>query len=317
MRKILILLSLCAFAQLKNFDNTASDLFKYNIMLDHNNAVRLDWNVNLYSERPNTITFQLTVMLDPSKRSVPIIGFGMSERGEFKNADLVVFEQSKGGQSFVAFDCHTNEKGELIHDTKRNYAMLYSRNNGKYIELMFERRIDTCDPSDYLIEAGTVHLIHFLVDPRGQFASVHDISSENCGFDIVKHATSFDMKEVQLIRSTFYDKSAMPNVEPSQSRYFDITNNKVRLPAQLTTYWCKVHKLHDRFKEKYHIIGYEGLISNSSKGKHLNLQKCFMFQGFCIFFLKNTKRVRNSCFIFRFYRLLKRILFLNLNGIYT
>ena len=273
--------------------NAKNEFFKYNTVLDHSNYIRLEWSYKLKSEGKNAIIFRLRVAT--ALKRVPIIGFGMSDRGDFKNADLVLFQQNS--KAFEQYDCHTNSQSEIIQDFKQNYLLLHAKtfpnpenSDQKVIEIVFERKIDTCDPEDYLIEGGTVHVVHFLFEPNNQYSSVADILSDNSNFVIEQNSNSFDMKQVQLIRSTYYEKSSLDtNIEAS--RYFDITNDKIKLPAQHTTYWCMVFKLNERFLSKHHIIAFEGLIMNTSKGivHHMELFHCISDPS------ENMKQYNGEC----------------------
>ena len=232
--------------------------FKYSTILDNENRVRLEWNVMLGDDE-KSIRFKLSVMKNSS--SVPIIGFGMSDRGEFNNADLVIFERRQG-DNFELLDCHTNEQRQLIRDFRQSYILVSGRVRKKQVEIIFDRKINTCDKNDYLIETGTVHAVYFLFEPNGKFPDVNELLSGR--FLIEKDASSFGMKQTQLIRSTIYENN---DEDLNKKSYFDVTNTKIKLPSQHTTYWCKVYKLIDKFKDKHHIIAFEGLITNSSKGK--------------------------------------------------
>jgi hypothetical protein len=271
MRKYLLVCVLLSYKILPLIVGDDSDLqenFKYNMVLDNENRVRLEWNVNLDDEE-KSIRFKLILIMDDVKQEkVPIIGFGMSDRGHFKNADLLLIE-TKDNTNFQISDSYINDESELIKDYKQSYLLISSRvipsKLSKKIEIVFDRKINTCDKNDYLIEAGTVHTVYFLFKPNGQFSDVDDILRKK--FVIEKYANNFGMKQVQLIKSTFYEKPESPSgLNLNSSRYFDITNRKIKLPGQHTTYWCMVYKLDKKFMDKHHIIGFEGLITNTSKG---------------------------------------------------
>ncbi len=265
---VCILLSYKMVPLIVGQDSDLQEKFKYNMVLDNENRVRLEWNVNLDDEK-KSIRFKLSLIMDDDKQEkVPIIGFGMSDRGDFKNADMLLIE-TKDNANFQLLDSYTNDESELIKDYKQSYLLISSRiipsKLSKNIEIVFDRKINTCDKNDYLIEAGTVHTVYFVFKPNEKFSDVNDILRKN--FVIEKDANNFGMKQVQLIKSTFYEKTEVPSgLNLNSSRYFDITNRKIRLPSQHTTYWCMVYKLDKKFMDKHHIIGFEGLITNTSKG---------------------------------------------------
>lgn len=94
--------------------------FKYKTILDHNDRVRLEWNVNKTSR---VVHFKL-ILVD---FKLPLfVGFGASDHGEFANADFVVFEIKWKNASIPYLDCYTNKKGVLKADdsmTTSNYLL--------------------------------------------------------------------------------------------------------------------------------------------------------------------------------------------------
>lgn len=84
------------------------------------------------------------------------------------------------------------------------------------------------------------------------------------------------MKQTQLIKSTFFD-SSVAYFDSQKHKKIDIINQRIRLPADETTYWCRVYKLDEQeFKLKHHIIAYESVISEASRGvaHHMELFHC-------------------------------------------
>lgn len=84
-----------------------------------------------------------------------------------------------------------------------------------------------------------------------------------------------DMKQAQLIKSTYFDQS-VAYFDANKHKKFQIVNKNIRIPAQDTVYWCRVAKLDDVFKRKHHIIAYESVISERSRGvaHHMELFHC-------------------------------------------
>ncbi|CAF0788379.1 unnamed protein product [Brachionus calyciflorus] len=245
--------------------------YKYSTILDHDNKVRLEWNIEEFKTE-KYINFRLLVKTD----QLPlIIGFGASDRGGFINADLIVFDVRIDQIFYI--DSYTNSKGLLKRDKIQNYFNI-SKKIIKFepqieIELKFERKLDTCDPKDYLIETGTVHLVHFLLKNNKLYPNLKSLYSNS--FYPEKDADSFDMKQTQLVKSTFFDDFTKKFNE-KETRFFDMRNTKVQLPNLETTYWCKVFKLEEKFINKHHIVAYESLISETSKGivHHMELFHC-------------------------------------------
>lgn len=62
----------------------------------------------------------------------------------------------------------------------------------------------------------------------------------------------------------------LKNLEPLpklslETRVVDIINDKVQVPSDETTYWCKLSLLPDEIKEKHHIIQYEAIIQPNNE----------------------------------------------------
>lgn len=84
------------------------------------------------------------------------------------------------------------------------------------------------------------------------------------------------MKQTQLIKSTYFD-SAVAYFDTRKHKKLDVINQRVKIPAEETTYWCRVYKLDEReFKQKHHIIAYESVISEASLGvaHHMEVFHC-------------------------------------------
>lgn len=242
--------------------------FKYKTILDHDNRVRLEWNITEFKQEKYVI-FKL--ILFPNRLPL-IFGFGMSDRGEFKNADFLVFDLGYDEIKFA--DSYTNSEGILRKDLKSNYLILnYEIKEPLRLEITFERKLDTCDQKDYLIESGTVHLVHFLLNKRQLYPNLRSLFAKK--FRPWTDADLVDMKQSQLIRSTYFEDK-IKSFDPQTARYFDIRNKNIKLPAEDTTYWCLAFRLDEKFIEKHHIVAFESLITNTSQGvvHHMELFHC-------------------------------------------
>ena len=258
MLRLFYLLAVCIELVVTAGSRDVQLVYKYDTVLDHDNLVRLRWSVD-----NENIMFKLTVV----KHVYPmVVGFGMSDHGRFENADLVVFDISSGDR-IKTFDCHTDRNGILVRDETKNYNLIEYSVEADRLVLEFERKLNTCDQDDYKIESGTVHLIHFLLD--------HERDLFNYKFEPFADATSADMKQAQLIKSVYFDTHPS-SFDPMRSKSLQITNNKVNIPSKDTTYWCLVYKLNKSFNKKHHIVAFESVVSNSSKGvvHHMELFHC-------------------------------------------
>ena len=129
--------------------------------------------------------------------------------------------------------------------------------------------MNTCDKSgkDYLIETGTVHMIYF---KKFTMKSIKQLLGSN--FKPLVDSDIAEMKQTQLIKSDVLKQD--PTLT---SKYFEVLNKNVKIPNDETTYWCLTHKLDDEiYKKKHHIIGFEGVITPSSRGvvHHMELFVC-------------------------------------------
>lgn len=245
----------------------SSRIFKYSTVLDHDNKVILNWKI----EQKGTDKFIIFKLIVQASQLPVIIGFGASDRGEVSNADLVVFEVDQ--YLFEYFDSNTDNKGRLRMDEKSNYFVLDLKIRD-HIEILFERKLDTCDPDDYLIETGTVHLVHFILYNNNIYPNLLSLYVKDFVPD--RDSDSWDMKHTQLVKSLYFDE-IVENFDSDKTQQLEMRNNRVKLPEEDTTYWCKVFKLDEQFRYKHHIVAYESVISEASKGivHHMELFHCF------------------------------------------
>lgn len=188
-----------------------------------------------------------------------IISKGFSNHGEFNNADFGIFEINSNKEVFV-YDANTDSNGVLHEENNNDYVLNDYWINKNEITIYFERKLKTCHSKDYVIERGTVHILHFLFNTKHQF-TIYDLFDYN--FKPLINADSADMKQTQLIKSTYFDKEEF-SVENHKN--FEVRVNKIKLPSKDTTYWCHVYKLDSSFDHKHHITAFESAISESSKG---------------------------------------------------
>jgi dopamine beta-monooxygenase len=272
-----IIIIIIVFNSLNNLSDCINNMndhyqFPYKLVLDHDNRVKLEWDIKKLDK---SIIFKLTFLV-PIESDDILFGFGMSDRGEFINADIVLFHIDLIEKKFTIQDCHTDNYGVLIKDKKENYSLLGSiitqlDSPDWQIEILFTRKLDTCDKyGDYLIETGTVHLIHFYLDNHSK-NSISYYLDQKTDF-IPQRDAKIDMKQTQLIRSTYYN-----NEMTNTAKYFDVLNSDIHLSDAPTTYWCTVYKLGSQFhSRKHHIVGFEGLISKQNMGivHHMELFHC-------------------------------------------
>jgi len=255
MVRIIILILTLTFGMIENSEVK----FPYETILDHDNKVQLKWNI-----KEKIITFNLILIGMYSPADYLTVGFGMSDRGKFDNAKFILFEIDLKKSLVTFFEAHTDSEGKLnqIKKDQNIYSSFRVKSiTENRIELIFERNLITCNQNDYQIEGGTVHLLHFVYKHR---------ISEIEGFKPTQSADLFDMKQTQLIKSTYFNTNVKLN------RFINILNNNIRIPATDTTYWCKVYKLPEEFVNKHHITAFESVITEASKGivHHMEVFHC-------------------------------------------
>ncbi|PKU31409.1 dopamine beta-hydroxylase [Limosa lapponica baueri] len=201
--------------------------FPYKVPLDPQGLLELSWNVS-YPEQ--VVNFQLLL------RDLRFgLLFGMSDRGEFENADLAVL-WSDGHNSYFG-DAWSDAKGQLHMDSQQDYQLLGARRAPEGLYLLFRRAFSTCDPKDYLIEDGTVHLIYGILEKP-----VHSLHAINIS------AIYRGLQRVQLLKPNI----TVPEL-PSDMKTMEITAPNIVIPSQETTYWCYMTELPADFP-KHHII---------------------------------------------------------------
>uniref|UniRef100_A0A8C4UEV0 Dopamine beta-hydroxylase n=1 Tax=Falco tinnunculus TaxID=100819 RepID=A0A8C4UEV0_FALTI len=223
--------------------------FPYKVPLDPQGLLELSWNVS-YTEQ--AVHFQLLI-----KDLQFGLLFGMSDRGEFENADLAVL-WSDGHNSYFG-DAWSDATGQIHMDSQQDYQLLGARRAPEGLYLLFRRAFSTCDPKDYIIEDGTVHLIYgILAKP------VHSLQAINIS------AIHRGLQRVQLLKPNI----TIPEL-PSDMKTMEITAPDIVIPSQETTYWCYMTELPDSFP-KHHIVMYEPVITagNEALVHHMEVFQC-------------------------------------------
>uniref|UniRef100_A0A8B9EVL7 Dopamine beta-hydroxylase n=1 Tax=Anser cygnoides TaxID=8845 RepID=A0A8B9EVL7_ANSCY len=223
--------------------------FPYKVPLDPQGLLELSWNVS-YPEQ--AVYFQIL-----SRELKFGLLFGMSDRGEFENADLAVL-WSDGHSSYFG-DAWSDAKGHLHMDSQQDYQLLGAQSAAEGFYILFRRAFSTCDPKDYLIEDGTVHLIYGILEKPVRSLQAINISAIHRG-----------LQRVQLLKPNI----TIPEL-PSDMKTMEITAPGVVIPSQETTYWCYMAELPDGFP-KHHIIMYEPVITagNEALVHHMEVFQC-------------------------------------------
>ncbi|KAG8447492.1 hypothetical protein GDO86_014841 [Hymenochirus boettgeri] len=224
--------------------------FPYQVPLDPQGSVQMSWNVS-YPEK--VIYFQILI----KDLKFGLI-FGMSDRGEFAGADLAVL-WSDAHHSYFA-DAWSDQQGRLHLDSQQDYELLKARQSPEGLYLLFKRPFITCDPRDYTIEDGTVHVIYALLEkPYSVLSAIDVFTIQNRG-----------LQRVQLL------KPDIPIAQlPRDVINLDVRAPDVLIPAQETTYWCYITELPKDFP-KHHIVMYEPVITKGHEAivHHIEVFQC-------------------------------------------
>ncbi|KAM9324234.1 dopamine beta-hydroxylase [Gastrophryne carolinensis] len=223
--------------------------FPYSVPLDPQGSLHLFWNVS-YPDK--VVHFQILI----KDLKFGII-FGMSDRGDFEGADLAVL-WSDGLSSFFG-DAWSDGEGRLHMDSHQDYQLLSARHAPEGLYLIFKRPFMTCDPKDYLIEDGTVHLVYALLENPFQSLSAINVSTLPHG-----------LQRVQLLKPEIHTPRLADDIIT-----MDILSPNVVIPNKETTYWCYITELPLHFP-KHHIVMYEPVITKGHEAivHHIEVFQC-------------------------------------------
>ncbi|XP_037080255.1 dopamine beta-hydroxylase-like [Pollicipes pollicipes] len=188
------------------------------------------------------------------------LGIGFSDRGDLAEADLCVL--------WVDWRRHVriqhawvDDGGRLLVDAEQRHleAKLIRRHHNK-TTFQFRRPFNTCQPRDYVIEAGTTHVVW--VTGPGPLLTLDRVQLTHFSSGLVR---------LQLLRPEL----AAPPL-PAGVAHLDVPSHRVHVPAQETTYWCTVHKLPPTFSRKHHVVQYEAVVEKANEDlvHHMEVFHC-------------------------------------------
>ncbi|CAH0546080.1 unnamed protein product [Brassicogethes aeneus] len=233
---------------------TAGNNGVFKVSLNGENNILMNWALDYNSE---TVIFEIHI---PSDYGWFALGF--SDRGELFPADYCLLSQDLNGK-FKLHDTWANKDGVLHIDDKQDCVGFHIKKTKEIIKYTFKRKLDTCDLKDYIIEDGTTHVVW----SRGKRPLYRvdglNVSSEKSG--------DTGMVRVHLLKNPEVNANLPEHVKP-----LNILADKVKVPNEETTYWCRVIKLPDEYKKKHHIYQYESNIEESSQGlvHHMEVFHC-------------------------------------------
>ncbi|XP_006900619.1 PREDICTED: dopamine beta-hydroxylase [Elephantulus edwardii] len=223
--------------------------FPYHIPLDPEGTLELFWNVSYPTE---AIHFQLLV-----RELRAGLLFGMSDRGELVNADLVVLWTD--GDTAYFGDAWSDQKGQIHLDSQQDYQLLQAQKTSEGLYLLFKRAFSTCDPQDYFIEDGTVHLVYAVLERPVLSLEAINTSQLQSG-----------LQRVQLLKPHI----SVPTL-PKDLSTMEVRSPNILIPGQETTYWCFITELPKDFS-KHHIVMYEPIVTmgNEALVHHMEVFQC-------------------------------------------
>ncbi|XP_043075757.1 DBH-like monooxygenase protein 2 homolog [Puntigrus tetrazona] len=214
-------------------------LLPFSEHLDLEHKVRLKWG---FDEIRDTILFELTF------NTVGWVGFGFSPKGGMTGADVVIGGVGPKGSYFT--DRHAVGTSIPLVDKQQNSKLLsLTESDGKTV-MKFQRSITSCDENDLPITDLPMKLIYAYGETD----------------EIAYHGNRRGTKELNLLKY-------MPQSNPPNSNFFDITMANFTVPANQTYYHCKIMKT-PTFDHKRHIYRIAPVITNIDLVHHLALYLC-------------------------------------------
>ncbi|KAI1904793.1 hypothetical protein AGOR_G00009340 [Albula goreensis] len=229
--------------------STSGPNLPYHIPLDPRGDMQLSWNIS-YALQEVYLELQVKDLHQG-------LVFGMSDRGELTNADLVVL-WNEGQKSYFG-DAWSDSTGHVTLDSQQDYQLIKAGRTPDGFYLLFKRPFSTCDPRDYVIEEGTVHLIYGVLDKP--LTSLQQLNLTNI---------QTGLQRVLLLRPS------TPALQlPKDVQTLEVLAPSVTIPAQETTYWCYIHPLPPD-TPKNHIVMYESVITpgNEAIVHHMEVFEC-------------------------------------------
>ncbi|CAH1109286.1 unnamed protein product [Psylliodes chrysocephalus] len=225
----------------------------FNVSLNGDSSINLHWILD-YSY--SNVIFEIHL---PSDYGWFAVGF--SDRGNLYPADYCLLWKNVKGKVSLQ-DTYSTQSGILYLDKHQDCNKFKHHQKGGVTKFTFTRKFDTCDRHDYIIEDGTTHIVW----SRG-YTHLYQVNAMNISSTENDHG----MVRVELLKNTNANSKL-----PSYVKVLDILVDKVKVPSEETTYWCRVVKLSDDFKRKHHIYQFESHIQEASQGivHHMEVFHC-------------------------------------------
>lgn len=223
--------------------------------LDGKNKHRIFWSLDYDTQ---TATIEVRANLN---RTRDWFAIGFSDYGNITEANLCVLWFDLTGKTH--FDDTITDADSFINVQEQNDCMfLKLSQNGNIIRLVFQRKFETCDPKDYVIEEGTTHVVW--ATGKGPLKHLSNIQTSNY--------------EHGFIRTRFLKPMiSIPRHLPPGTMGIKFVGNHTKVPSNETTYWCTLHTFPKEIQEvKHHVIQYQAVIQNGSESlvHHMELFHC-------------------------------------------
>ncbi|XP_062538904.1 tyramine beta-hydroxylase [Armigeres subalbatus] len=231
----------------------------HTLRLDHN--LKLTWMMDWYKKE---VLFHVQNTFLHGRYKFFALGF--SPRGELKRTDLCVFLTGAGGAFSQALDTYTSRDFNRIYvDSEQNCEVMRIDENS----VAFRRKFDSCDPQDVSIHGGTMYVVWLRGKTELNFGK---------NWTVMPTVGKADqgVLPVQILRA---DAITIPEAKSVVKRV-EILLDKAKIPAEETTYWCKVQRLDDWLaKKKHHIVQFEPVISHEHVVHHMEVFQCVVDPG--------------------------------------
>ncbi|XP_054271287.1 dopamine beta-hydroxylase [Macrosteles quadrilineatus] len=187
------------------------------------------------------------------------IALGFSDYGEITDADLCVLWVDWHGKLHLE-DTWTDKHGIIYRDQQQDCGEAGYSKSRNITKFVFNRKFDTCDGHDYIIEEGTTHIVW--AAGAGPLFRVEGLNLASA-----KHG----FQRTQLLKNLAGEVPL-----PRDTWAVTVTENNNRVPSTDTTYWCRVVKLSDKLRNKHHVVKFESVITagNEHLVHHMELFHC-------------------------------------------
>ncbi|KAG9263268.1 dopamine beta-hydroxylase [Astyanax mexicanus] len=221
----------------------------YSVPLDPAGRLQLSWNLSFSRQE-----IHLQIRVKDLQHGLLI---GLSDRGQPTNADLVLL-WSDGHKSYFG-DAWSDAEGRVMLDSQQDYQLLEAQNTPTGFTVLFRRPFSTCDPHDYVIEEGTVHVIYALLDQPIRSLQQLNVSRLHTG-----------VQRILLLRPD----TPAPSL-PADVQSIEVLAPGITIPSQETTYWCHIYQLPPNMP-KNHIVMYESVVTpgNEAIVHHIEVFEC-------------------------------------------